>query len=146
MSERSGHLANLGHRVEGLEPAARLVEVARAELPSVVFHQGSINALTECQSRWAGILAWYSVIHMGPEELPEALAVLRSALEDDGSLLMSFFAGPALQPFNHPVTTAYRWPMQQMAAALAEAGLEVSDQHWDPPAPHAYMIAEVPTS
>lgn len=142
----SGHLASLGHRVDGLEPAARLVELARAEHPSVVFYQGSLNELTECQSRWSGILAWYSVIHMGPDELPEALSVLYSGLEDQGSLLMSFFAGAALEPFDHPVAAAYRWPMQQMASALAEAGFEVSDQHWDPRAPHAYMIAEVPAS
>lgn len=142
----SSHLANLGYPIEGLEPADRLVELARAEHPAVAFHRGSINDLTTCQGRWAGILAWYSVIHMGPDELPAALAVLYSALEKGGSLLMSFFAGSVLEPFNHPVATAYRWPMQQMAQALAEAGFEVSDQHWDAGAPHAYMIAQVPTS
>lgn len=137
----TGHLAKLGHHVEGLEPANRLVELARAEHPSVVFHRGTISDLTECPGRWAGMLAWYSVIHMGPDELPNALAALHAGLEHGGSLLLSFFAGSQLETFDHPVAAAYRWPMRQMAQALADAGFEVTDQHWDPPAPHAYMSA-----
>lgn len=142
----TGHLGHLGYAIEGLEPVQRLAELARHAHPSASFHRGSINDLIECQSRWAGILAWYSIIHMGPEELAAALAALYGVLEEGGSMLMSFFAGSRLEPFDHPVATAYRWPMQEMAQALAHAGFQVMQQHWDPRAPHAYMIAQVPTS
>lgn len=141
----TSQLANLGHAVEGLEPVERFVAQARQAHPAAVFHHGSIEDLNGSQCRWAGILAWYSLIHMGPQQLAESLSALRAVLDDGGSLLMSFFAGPHLEAFEHPVTTAYRWPLEDMARALVHAGFELVDQHWDPPAPHAYMIARVKT-
>ena len=138
----TGHLASLGHQIEGLEPATRLVELARQTHPSVTFHHGTIADLSDSPKRWAGILAWYSLIHMGPDELPDALVALRMAVEDGGGLLMSFFFGPSLEPMYHPVATAYQWPLPELAQALETAGFQVIDSHWDPRFPHAYLTAE----
>lgn len=142
----AGHLAGLGHAVEGLEPVERLIGLARATYPSVVFHQGSIDDLTGSTMQWDGILAWYSLIHLGPRELPQALAVLRAALKEDGSLLMSFFSGPLQESFNHPVTTAYRWPMADVVRIVTESGFGVTDEHDNPRTPHAYINARAATS
>lgn len=139
----TGHLAKLGYEVSGLEPVERFVNSSRRSYPSVTFHHGSIQDLAESKDRWTGILAWYSLIHMGPDELPEALAILGHVLEKHGTLLMSFFSGPDLVPFNHPVATAYRWPMADMRRVLNDAGFEVIAQHWDPSAPHAYITAKI---
>ena len=136
----AGHLAGLGHDIDGLEPVERLVDIARKAHPAVRFRVGAINDLTDSDDRWAGIFAWYSLIHLGPDELPPALAILRSVLEEDGTMLMSFFSGPRLEPFTHPVTRAYRWPLPDMARALARAGFTVVSEHWDGQAPHATML------
>ena len=141
----AGHLAGLGHEVEGVEPATRLVELARRTHPSVTFHHGAIADLADCPKRWAGLLAWYSLIHMGPDQLPDALASLRTAVEDGGGLLMSFFSGPSLEPMSHPVATAYRWPLPELARVVDTAGFQVIDSHWDPRFPHAYLTAEART-
>ncbi len=138
----TGHLAGLGYRIEGLEPATQLLELARRSHPSVTFHHGSIADLSGRRKRWAGILAWYSLIHLGPGELPEALRALRAAVEDGGLLLISFFAGPRCEPMPHPVTTAYRWPLPEMTRALEHAGFAVTGSHWDPRFPHAHLTAE----
>ncbi|MBL5975283.1 MAG: class I SAM-dependent methyltransferase [Candidatus Leucobacter sulfamidivorax] len=137
----TGHLARLGHTVEGLEPSDRLITIARARHPAVVFHHDSIEDLAHCATRRGGILAWYSMIHMSAEELPHALAVLRARLHDGGSLLMSFFAGPRLEAFDHPIAAAYRWPMNKTAEALTQAGFELIVQHSNPRSPHAYITA-----
>lgn len=137
----SGHLAALGHDVEGLEPVDTFVEIARRAHPTVVFRHARLADLVGSEERWAGILAWYSLIHLGPDELPIALCTLREVLEDGGSLLLSFFSGPRLESFPHPATTAYRWPMTDMARAVEQAGFEVTDQQWDPGAPHANITA-----
>jgi len=137
----TGHLAGLGHTVEGLEPADRLIDVARATHASVVFHHGAIEDLADTESRWDGILAWYSIIHLSPEELPHNLATLRAVLNDRGSLLMSFFSGPRLEAFDHPIAVAYRWPMSDMVAVLTQAGFAVTEQHSNPRSPHAYLSA-----
>lgn len=138
----TGHLASLGHQIDGLEPATRLVELARRSHPSVTFYHGAIADLSISTKRWAGILAWYSLIHLGPEDLPAALVSLRTVVKDGGSLLISFFSGPRLEPMHHPVTTAYRWPLLDLTRALEHAGFEVTDHHWNPRFPHAYLTAE----
>ncbi len=136
----AGHLAGLGHDIEGLEPVEQFVGVARKAHPAVPFRLGAIDDLADSDDRWAGILAWYSLIHLGPDDLPNALATLRTVLEDDGTMLMSFFSGPRLEPFHHPVITAYRWPLPNMAGALDQAGFEVIGERWDGRAPHAIML------
>src|SRR5699024_10506898 len=129
-------------------------------------HRGWIDELSDTQNNWAGILAWYTIIHLGPEELPKALVALRAGLVDDGSLLMSFFSGPYAEAFEQPVTTAHRWPlaartqavayaddfehpvaaacrwlMSVMAPALEHAGFEVRHRYGGYHSPHAYIIA-----
>lgn len=137
----SGHLAALGHDIEGLEPVEQFVEIAREAHPAVAFRLEAITDLDGSDERWAGILAWYSLIHLGPDELPQALATLRGVLEDQGSILISFFSGPRLEQFDHPVATAYLWPMESLNRVLEQAGFQVIDQHREPRAPHAYVTA-----
>lgn len=137
----SGHLAQLGHDVSGLEPVESLVQLSRRTFPRVLFHRGWIVDLAGSEQRWAGILAWYSLIHLDAQQLPAALAILRGLLEDNGTLLMSFFSGPRLMPFEHPVAMAYLWPMDAMQRALIAAGFQVTDQRWDPGRPHAMISA-----
>lgn len=137
----SGHLAALGHDVEGLEPVDQFVEIARRTHPTVMFRHASLADLVGSQERWSGILAWYALIHLGPDELPTALRTLREILQEGGSLLVSFFSGPRLESFPHPATTAYRWPMTDMTHAIEQAGFDVTDQRWDPRAPHANIAA-----
>lgn len=142
----TGHLAGLGHAVEGLEPADRLINVARGAHPSVVFHHGAIEDLADTEPLWDGLLAWYSIIHLSPQELSHNLATLRAVLTDRGSLLVSFFSGPRLQPFDHPIATAYRWPMTDMVHVLTQTGFTVNEQHSNPRSPHAYISANATPS
>lgn len=141
----TGHLAARGHAIEGLEPVERLIGQAEKTFPAVVFHHGSIDDLTGSEMRWGGILAWYSLIHLGPRELPQALAVLRSVLAENGSLLMSFFSGLWQEAFDHPVTTAYRWPLADLVGIVTESGFDVIDQHAHTRTPHAYINARAVT-
>ena len=137
----AGHLAALGHAVEGLEPAGRFVEMARRTFPTVAFRNAAISDLDSSEERWAGVLAWYSLIHMDAEELPAALRTLRRILDAGGQLLLSFFTGPEYEPIPHPATTAYLWPMDDMVDALQRAGFEVTGQLTNPGAPHAVITA-----
>lgn len=143
----SGHLAGLGHDVEGLEPVDRFLRTARATYPEVRFRQAAITDLIDSPQRWGGILAWYSLIHLGPEEMPEALQTLRGALLTSGTLLLSFFSGKQLRTVNHPAALAYSWPVQDMRDALEQAGFAVLSAAADDSAPHAVILARaVPTA
>lgn len=142
----TGHLTSLGYDISGLEPAERLIDMARQTHPAVQFCHGSIHDLSQTQRHWQGILAWYSIIHLRPDKLPAALETLRGALQDGGTMLLSFFSGTHLTPFNHPVAPAYLWPMDEMTSALADAGFDVIVQRWDPSAPHARMTVRATTT
>lgn len=138
----AGHLAGLGHDIEGLEPVEEFLEIARQAHPRVPFRLASIADLACTDQQWSAILAWYSLIHLGPEQMPETLATLRRALNDEGVLLVSFFTGPRLEAFDHPVTTAYRWPVQAMTSALDRAGFAVTGHHTHPQGLHASVTAQ----
>lgn len=138
----SGHLTALGHDVVGLEPVERFVTLARETHPGVEFRGGELADLAESDERWSGILAWYSLIHLSPAEMVDALSVLRKALVDEGTLLVSFFTGPRLEAFTHPAATAYRWPVEDVEEALDEAGFEVLDARRHTPGDlHASVVA-----
>lgn len=142
----AGHLATLGYSIEGLEPVAELVGIARRAHPAVAFRQASIADLAETADTgdsplWSGILAWYSLIHLRPEEMPEAATTLRRILVDGGSMLVAFFAGPRLEAFDHPGSRAYRWPVETMAEVLAGADFAITAQRTHPGGLHACLIA-----
>lgn len=137
----AGHLAALGHHIEGLEPAGRLVEKAREVHRGVVFQHGSIADLSGSDERWDGLLAWYSLIHMAPDELAASLKILRGVMREGGSLLASFFSGPEFAAMRHPVALAYRYPLPVMRQALETAGFEVVAAHWGGHSPHAFVEA-----
>lgn len=137
----AGHLAALGHTVDGIEPSGPFVDMARESFPTVAFRHGAISDLDGTQERWAGLLAWYSLIHMDGQELPVALATLHRVLEAGGQLLLSFFTGPCHGPFAHPAATAYLWPMDGMVTALERAGFRVTGRRTQPGAPHAVVTA-----
>lgn len=139
----SGHLTALGYNIEGLEPAEQFVRIARDTFPSAAFRHASIADLEDSDEKWAGVLAWYSLIHMNAGELAHSLATLHGVLHDEGHLLLSFFVGARHEPIAHPAATAYRWPMPEMIRILTEAGFRVTGHHTSPDGPHAYVAARV---
>lgn len=137
----AGHLAQLGHDVEGMDPAARLVELARRTHPAVPFRVAAIDDLAGSDERWSGILAWYSLIHLDVDGLRQALPVLRHVLVRGGTLLLSFFHGPKVEPIEHPVATAYRVPVTVMSEELTDAGFTVLDRKASDQGEHATILA-----
>ena len=73
----------------------------------------------------AGILSWYSLIHVRPDELPAALAELARVVRPGGGLLVGFFAGQRVEAFPHAVVTAYYWPIEEFSRLLEAAGFRV---------------------
>ncbi|PZF56814.1 SAM-dependent methyltransferase [Curtobacterium sp. MCSS17_008] len=140
----TAHLAHRGHSVIGLDPVPRFVALARAAAPEVDFRLGTIESTGLPDGGVGGVLTWYSLAHHEPARLPAALAEVRRVLAPGGGLLVGFFEGPALEPFDHAVTTAYRWPVDRMTADLDVAGFTVEAVHrrTDVGArPHAAVVA-----
>ena len=123
----TAYLHAAGSAVSGIDPVPEFIDHARRTHPHARFDLGSVADLPladrSVPASLAGVLAWYSLIHLTPDELDDALAAIRRGLRTGGALVVGFFTGMACEPFEHKVATAYRWPVDELASRLAAAGL-----------------------
>jgi len=118
----TAHLRSLEVDAIGLDVVPKFIDHARATYPDGRYELGSMRQLPFPDRSVAGILAWYSLIHVPPDELDDVLAELRRVVRSAGALVAGFFDGDAVAPFDHKVTTAYFWPVDEFAARLQRAG------------------------
>jgi ubiquinone/menaquinone biosynthesis C-methylase UbiE len=118
------HLAGLGLDVTGIDLSPALLEIARATYPGLRFETGSMHALPLGDATLAGVVSWYSVIHAAPGDVPAYLAEFARVLQPGGHLLAAFFeaVNEPVTAYDHKVTPAYRWPVDELAALAGEAG------------------------
>lgn len=120
----TAHLHGLGVDVTGVDVVPEFVAQARATYPGPEFVLADMTELDQPGSGVAGILAWYSTIHLLPGELDGALAGFRRLLAPSGTLVVGFFdSDDGVAAFDHAVHRAYRWPADVLSARLDRAGL-----------------------
>ncbi|GAA2097449.1 class I SAM-dependent methyltransferase [Streptomyces albiaxialis] len=122
--QTTAHLRGLGLDAFGVDLSPVMIGLAREAYPELRFEVGSMDALDLPDGTLSGVLSWYSVIHAAPEDIPGYVAEFRRVLAPGGHLLLAFFEseGGPVTPFDHKVTTAYRWPVDEMAGIAREAG------------------------
>lgn len=142
----AGWLHGRGHDVVGIDLVPEFVATARERFPQVRFERASLTDIATGEPA-GGILAWYSLIHTPPEDVPGVLSGFHARLAPGGTALLGFFEGPSRQPFHHAVTPAYYWSTEELSVLLGQAGFTVdatqqrtSDEH----RPHAAILARRP--
>jgi SAM-dependent methyltransferase len=119
----TAYLHSLGADVTGVDIVPEFIAHARATHLGPEFRLGSMTELDLPAHSVAGILAWYSTIHLSPPELDRVLAEFRRLLLPSGVLVTGFFdSADQVAEFDHKVVTAYRWPVDVFAAHLGAAG------------------------
>jgi SAM-dependent methyltransferase len=126
----TAHLRDLGLDVSGIDLSPGMLEVARRHHPGLRFEVGSMTDLALPDGALAGLVAWYSIIHVPPQWLPAVFAGFHRVLAPGGRLLLAFKAGDRRvrleQAYGHTVAYDVQWlPPDRVAAQLAEAGFEV---------------------
>ncbi len=115
-----------GRDVLGVDIAEAFLASARSGYPNLTFRSATFRELPVADGSLGGILAWYSLIHMPPAELPAVLSEFARVLAPGGSILIGFFDGPAGEPFPHAITRAYFWSADALEYLLAAAGFTVA--------------------
>lgn len=119
----TAYLHSLGADVTGVDIVPEFIAHARASYPGPEFRLGSMTELDIPEHSVAGILAWYSTIHLPPAELDRVLAGFCRLLASSGMLVVGFFdSDDDVAGFDHKVITAYRWPVDVFTQHLAKAG------------------------
>jgi SAM-dependent methyltransferase len=119
----SAYLHAQGADVTGVDVVAEFIAHARGAHPGPSFRHGSMTELGLPDHSVAGILSWYSTIHLAPADLAPVLAEFRRLLGPAGALVIGFFdSEDDVLPFDHKIMTAYRWPVDVFARRLADAG------------------------
>jgi SAM-dependent methyltransferase len=119
----TAYLHSLGVDVTGIDMVPEFITHARKTHPGPQFRLGSMTELDAPAHSVAGILAWYSTIHLRPAELDRVLTEFRRLVALSGMLVAGFFdSDEDVAPFDHAVITAYRWPADAFAERLSRAG------------------------
>jgi SAM-dependent methyltransferase len=87
------YLRDRGCDAFGLDLSPAMVELARSLNSGVEFVVGDLRQIPVEQASLAGIVCFYSLIHLAGEDLAPALAALRSALRPGGQLLLAVHEG-----------------------------------------------------
>ncbi|MDI1461285.1 class I SAM-dependent methyltransferase [Catellatospora sp. KI3] len=127
----AGYLHGSGIEVSGLDLSPAMIEIAHREHPDLRFEVGSMTDLDLPDASLAGVVAWYSLIHVPDAEIPSVLARFRQALRPSAPLLVAFHAGneTTLKTEGyggHPMHVhVHRRLPEQVAESLEQAGFTV---------------------
>ena len=86
-------LAERGVATVGIDLSPAMVAAGRKDHPDVDFREGDFLQLPAADGEFAAALAFYSVIHLEPDELGPAFTEVRRVLRPGGSLLVAFHVG-----------------------------------------------------
>ncbi|WP_448656138.1 class I SAM-dependent methyltransferase [Microbacterium lacticum] len=144
----AGYLAEHGNDVRGVDQVPEFIDHARLTYPGVSFALSSFDQLTEATASVGGVLAWYSLIHHEPGTVSTVLDEFARILRPGGALLVGFFVGPEVEPFDHTVATAYRWSAEALSTELSAAGFQIVETHTrtgqaPKPRPHGAILAQL---
>lgn len=127
----TAYLRQLGADAFGIDLSPGMVEVARRDYPGARFAVGSMTDLPLADASVAGLVAWYSLIHIPDDEIGSVLGQFRRVLRPGGPLMVSFHAGDGSRLKTegyggHPMRVfVHHRGHEQMIAWLGDAGFGV---------------------
>jgi SAM-dependent methyltransferase len=149
------YLADRGVAASGADLSPGSVAVARRCQPGLTFRVADMCDLPADDGSLAGIVAFYSMIHLPRPHIPVALAEFRRALAPGGSLLAAMHGGTGEigsdAAFGFPVQVRATLVLPDEIAGMAEsAGFVIRERHERAPYPgeypsqRLYLWAEAP--
>jgi SAM-dependent methyltransferase len=91
------HLHDVGVDAFGIDVSPEMISIARRDYPHLRFEVGTMTDLDLEDSSVAGIVAFWSVIHVPDEAVPGVLEEFRRVLRPQGLVLVGFHVGDEAQ-------------------------------------------------
>lgn len=131
----TAYLAGAGVAATGIDLSPGMVAEARRRFPDGSYEVGDLRRLMRptTAAGWAAVLAWYSLIHLAPSELPGAVEALARPLAPGGWLVLAMHAGSGVRHhdewFDRPVDLDFVLHDQDEIVRLVEAA-GLTDVEW----------------
>lgn len=150
------YLQDRGIAVYGVDLSPNMVAEASRLQPGIEFRVGSLAEPLGAPDSLAGIVAFYSLIHLPREQVTPALEEMRAALRPGGLVFLAFHIGSEVlhleEWWGHSVVIDFLFfEVEEMKTYLAQAGFELD---WvierapyagvEHPSRRAYILARRP--
>jgi SAM-dependent methyltransferase len=131
-----GHVARYLHErdvhVSGLDLSQRMVEIARKRNPAIEFSIGDMAWLELDDDSLAGVVAFYSLIHIPRASVLDVLRELRRVIRSGGTLLVAVHGGDGTarndEFLGYPVAIeATLFGLEEISELVERAGFLVDD-------------------
>lgn len=130
----TAHLHTLGVDAFGIDLSPGMIAVARRDHPELRFEVGSMTDLELADGSVAGLVAWYSLIHIPDDQIGVVFAHFRRVVRPGGPLLLGFHVGDETTVKTegyggHRMNVhVHRRQPAQVAAWLRQSGFTVDSQ------------------
>lgn len=127
----TAHLHKAGLDAFGIDLSPVMVDTARREQPGLRFEVGSMTELPSADASIAGLLAFWSLVHVPDHALPVVFAEFSRVLRPGAPLLLGFHVGDTSKLKTegyggHPMKVyVHRRQPAYLAGLLREAGFTV---------------------
>lgn len=129
----AGYLHERGVRMVGIDIAPEMIRIASSLNPKVAYRVGDMTQLDIPAAGFAGLVAFYSIVHFAPSELESLFRHLRLKLTAGGLAFIAFHIGDEVvhvdELFGAPVSLDFRFhEPARVVEALRAARLEVFER------------------
>ncbi|WP_229053050.1 class I SAM-dependent methyltransferase [Aeromicrobium sp. Leaf350] len=147
------HLHDLGVDAFGIDLSPEMIALARRDYPDLRFEIGTMTELDLADESVAGVLAFWSVIHVPDDAVPGVFREFRRVVRPGCPVLVGFHVGAEASHDTEGYTgrpidvVSHRRRPEQVAEWLREAGLTIESE-WlmrpDDDVPGAIIFARRP--
>jgi ubiquinone/menaquinone biosynthesis C-methylase UbiE len=142
------YLKDRGVEVYGVDLSAAMVQHATQRNPDIAFYKGDMRVLDCPPASFAGIVAFYSLIHLQRPEVPQVLQAFSGVLQAQTPLLLAFHGGVGEVHtenwFGQGVSIdATLFTAEEMTGYLHEAGFQVEQVSERDPYPVEYQSRRI---
>ena len=144
-------LAARGLELHGVDLSPEMVLAARRDHPGVVFEVADVRDLPFTDASLAGVVAWYSLMYLAPQDRPRAFGEIARVVLPGGYVVVGYKEGDGtLRRGGRRVGVEfdiYWHPPEEMERRITDAGFDVVFRGGRPAGPddeqpQGYLIAQ----